>query len=142
MGYLGYSNLVKYSNHGINVLATDFGSETTRLDEIKKNNFPSNKLKNDFIHHKFSKPKFSNLNIVKNNKNVFNKKIALHIMCNSESLYFHKNTKDILLNWLINNKTNCPMCREYWTSNIIYKNLDNNYNFRNIFYNLFKNIFY
>lgn len=104
MGYLGYSNLVKYSNHGINVLATDFGSETTRLDEIKKNNFPSNKLKNDFIHHKFSKPKFSNLNIVKNNKNVFNKKIALHIMCNSESLYFHKNTKNILLNWLINNK--------------------------------------
>ena len=70
LGYLGYSNIIKYTNNGINLHISEFGIEKNKSHLIKNKQYPSNKLKKDFEYNKDSKPNFDNL-IFKSNQYLF-----------------------------------------------------------------------
>ena len=103
LGYLGYSNIIKYTNNGINLHISEFGIEKNKSHLIRNKQYPSNKLKKDFEYNKDSKPNFDNL-IFKSNQYLFSLNRAVHILCNPDSLYLKKDNVNTLLHWLIKNK--------------------------------------
>ena len=106
LGYLGYSNIVKYTNNGINIHISNDGSDKKKYSLIKKKDYPSNKLRKDFEHNRDSKPNYENI-IFDSNQNLFKLKRSVHILCNPDSLYLDKDSskkQNTLLSWLIKNK--------------------------------------